>query len=104
MRVSKDVHEGKWASGVNVVRVNGFEVTSEIRNGLLSRPAWTENISNFILGEEIHFLKKNPGLKEGLALVLVWPWLCACLLNLTLHVNDNFHKKGTDEVFVNLEN
>lgn len=56
---------------MNVVRVNGFEVTSEIRNGLLSRPAWTENISNFILGEEIHFLKKNPDLKEGLALVLV---------------------------------
>lgn len=55
----------------SVVRVAGFEVTSEIRNGLLSRPIWTEDISNFILGEEIHFLKENPGLKEGLALVIV---------------------------------
>ena len=62
----------------------GFEVTFGVRNGLLSRLAWTKDISNFISGEGIHLLKKNPGLKEGSALVLVWPWLCACLLNLTL--------------------
>lgn len=71
VRVREKVHEGEPASGAFLGWLAGFKVTSGIRHGLLSRPAWTKDISNFISGEGIHIRKEHPGLKEGLALVLV---------------------------------
>lgn len=61
------MREGEAALAVLLGESVGFEVTS----GLFSRPSWTKDISNFILGEGIYFLKENPGPEEGCTLDLV---------------------------------